>query len=110
MDFEQDDNLSQPAGPPSGQGKRPRKRGGWRIFWGVILVLSVMANIVLFLSLIGVVAIFATGQRGIFTEDVIRDGPRTTKIAVITVQGIINGEQAQDVYRRLKLARKDKRV
>jgi len=115
MDFEQDDNLSQPAGPPSGQGavqitEMPRKRGGWRIFWGVILAMSVLGNIVLFLMLIGVVAIFATGQRGIFAEEVIQDGPRATKIAVVTVEGIINGKEAQDVYRQLKLARKDKRV
>ena len=112
MDFEQDNNLSQPPGPtpPLGQGERPRKRVGWKIFWGVILALSVLANIVLFLVLIGVVAVFATGQRGIFAEEVIRAGPRATKIAVITVQGIIDSEQAQDVYRRLKLARKDKRV
>jgi len=86
MDFEQDNNLSgptepQPTEPISGLGAsrrrmEPRRKGaGWRIFWGIVLALSVMANIVLFFIVIGVVAIFATGQRGLLTEEVIREGP-----------------------------------
>lgn len=122
MDFEQNNNRSeplqpQPSEPASGlaQGapsvtKTPKKQIGWRIFWGVILALSVLANIALFLMLIGLVAVFATGQKGIFTEEVIQAGPRTTKIAVITVQGIIDSEQAQDIYQQLKRASDDKRV
>jgi len=122
MDFEQNNNLSESSEPqssepvsPSAQStsaiaETPKKRTGWKVFWGVILGLSVLANIALFLMLIGVIVVFATGQKGIFTEEVIQAGPRTTKIAVITVQGIIDGEQAQDVYRQLKLARKDKHV
>jgi protease-4 len=122
MDFEQNDNRSEPLQPqPSGsisglaQGalsvtKTPEKRIGWRIFWGILLGLSVLANIALFLMLIGLVAVFATGQKGVFTEEVIQDGPRTSKIAVIPVQGIIDNEQAQDVYRQIKSAQQDKRV
>jgi len=122
MDFEQNNNRSeplqpQPSEPISGLAdgaspvtKTPKKRTGWRIFWGIILGLSVLANITLFLMLIGLVAVFATGQKGIFTEEVIQAGPRTTKIAVITVQGIIDGEQAQDIYQQLKRASDDKRV
>ena len=120
MDFEQ--NNTGPTGPQSSEpvspsvqstaaiSERPRKRSGWKIFWGVILALSVLANIVLFLALIGVVAMLAAGQKGIFIEEVIQDGPRTTKIAVINVRGIIDDNQAQDVYRQLKTAREDKRV
>ena len=121
MDFEQDNNLSgpteqQPTEPISGLGAsrtrmEPRRKGaGWRIFWGIVLALSVMANIALFLMLLGVVAMFATGQRGILTEEVIREGPARTKIAMITVQGLIYGEQAENVYRQLKAARRDKHV
>jgi len=69
-----------------------------------------MANIALFFILIGVVAIFATGQRGLLTEEVVREGPARTKIAMITVQGVIYGEVASDVYRQLKAARRDKHV
>ena len=115
MDFEQNNNFSEPTEPQPVEPvqpvtKTPKKRTGWRIFWGIILALSVLANLVLFMMLIGVVAVFATGQRGIFTEEVIQDGPRTTKIAVITVKGIIDGEKAQDIYSQLKSAGEDKRV
>ncbi len=116
MDFEQNDNRTEPSGPipASAQGtlaaQIPKKRTGWRIFWGIILVLSVLANIALFIMLIGVVAVFATGQRGILSEEVIEKGPRTKKIAVISVQGIINSGQAQNVYQQLKVAREDRRV
>ena len=117
MDFEQNNNRAEAAGPgpalsqgtPSAA-KPPRKRTGWRIFWGVVLALSVLANIMLVLILIGVVAVFATGRRGIFVEEVIQAGPRTAKIAVISVQGIIDNERAGDVYRQLKSAGADKRV
>jgi protease-4 len=122
MDFEQNDNRTEPLQPQPlepiyglAQGassviNTPKKRTGWRIFWGIILGLSVLANIALFLMLIGLAAVFVTGQKGIFTEEVIQAGPRTAKIAVITVQGIINDEQAQDVYKQIKSARQDKRV
>jgi len=121
MDFEQDNNLSgptepQPTEPISGLGvsrtrMEPQRKGaGWRIFWGIVLALSVMANIALFLMLIGVVAIFATGQRGLLTEEVIREGPARTKIAMISVEGLIYGNVSSDVYRQLKAARRDKHV
>ena len=121
MDFEQGNDMSrpmepQPAEPIPGQDEsRPprepaRKRTGWRIFLGIILALSVLANIALFLMLIGVIAVFATGQRGMLNEEVIREGPARNKIAMITVQGIIHGDMAGDVYRQLKAARQDKRV
>jgi protease-4 len=69
-----------------------------------------MANIVLFLMLIGVVAVFATGQRSMLTEEVVREGPARNKIVMVNVQGIIHGELASDVYMQLKAARQDSRV
>jgi protease-4 len=115
MDFEQNNNRAEPIEPQPVEPiqpvtEAPKKRTGWRIFWGIVLALSVLANIVLFMVLIGVVAVFAAGQKGIFTEEVVQAGPRTTKIAVITVQGIINGAKAQDIYSQLNAARKDARV
>jgi protease-4 len=121
MDFEQDNNMSrplepQPAGPISGLNSGPpanrpaRKGSGWRIFWGIVLAFSVMANIAMFLILIGVVALFATGQRGMLTEEVIREGPSRNKIAVITLQGVIQGQLASDIYQQLKVAGRDRRV
>ena len=87
-----------------------RKGSGWRIFWGIVTALSVMANIALVLMLIGVVAVFAVGQSSMLAEEVIREGPARAKIAVITVEGIIYGESAKDVYSQLEKARHDKRV
>ena len=122
MDFEKDNHLSSPGEPePSSPPppisevtvpltEKPRRRTGWRIFWGIILVLSILANIALFMILIGVVAVFAAGQKGIFTEEVIQAGPRTTKIAVIKLEGIIDAAQARGLYQQMKVVRKDKRV
>ena len=121
MDFEQDNNFSSPmepqlTGPVSNLNAatpttRPARKGsGWRIFWGIVLAFSVMANFVLFLMLIGVVALFTTGQRGMFTEEVIREGPARNKIAVITLQGVIQGQLASEVYQQLKVAGRDRHV
>jgi protease-4 len=131
MDFEQNNNRSEPLQPasPAQRGEpqppeqiygftqgtspvinAPKKRTGWRIFWGIILGLSVLANIALFLMLIGLAVAFLAGQGGIFTEEAIQAGPRAAKIAVITVQGIIDEEQAREVYKQIKSARQDKRV
>ena len=121
MEYERNDDSSQPLGPqpePPIHGfsadypvaRPPRKRSGWRIFWGILLALSVLANIALFLMLMGIVAVFATGQGGILTEEVVREGPATQKIVVVNVQGIIHGNLANDVYRELKAARQDRRI
>ena len=121
MDYEQQNNMSspmepQPAGPIPGlnalpPAARPVKKGsGWRIFWGIVLAFSVLGNIALFLLLIGVVAVFASGQRGVLSEEVIREGPVRNKIAVISLQGVIHGQLADDVYRQLKVAARDRRV
>jgi protease-4 len=121
MDFEQGNNMSEPAQPQTPEPiptlpqtaqppeKRPKRRIGRKIFWGVILTLSVLANIALLLMLIGVVAVFAVGEQGL-TEEIIQAGPKTTKIAVIKVRGLIDDEQADDVRKQLKRAREDKRV
>ena len=121
MDYERNDDPSQPSGPqpePPIHGlsadypvtQPPRKRSGWRIFWGILLALSVLANIALLLMLMGIVAVFVSGQGGILTEEVVRQGPATQKIAIVNVRGIIHGNLADDVYRQLKAARQDRRV
>jgi len=121
MDFEQNNNISEPTQPQTPEPvppavqiaqppeKRPKRRTGRKIFWGIVLTLSILANIALLLMLVGVVAVFATGQRG-FIEEVIQKGPKTTKIAVIKLRGIIDDEQADDVHRQIRRARNDKRV
>ena len=118
MDFDKGNNHSEPMHPPrpiagldiSKPIKESARRSGWRIFWGIVLALSVVANVILFLMLIGIVTIFVAGQGSILAEEVIREGPAKDKIAVITVQGIIEGELANEVYGQLKAARHDNKV
>jgi protease-4 len=130
MDFDQNDNLpevgpweksqqSQPPGPPPPPvapaapptpAKPAKKRRGWKIFWGIVLTLSVLANIALFLMLLGTVAFFAVGDQRMLHEEVIHDGPRNSKIAVISLQGVIDDENAREVRKQLKRAREDRSV
>jgi protease-4 len=121
MDFKQNDNFQESQEqqisssiPNISQSTRPeqlsRKGIGWKIFFGIVLALSIMANIALFLMLVGIITIFTAGQKRIFTEEVLREGPRRNKIVVVTIDGIIYDEQAQNVYQQLKAARKDKQV
>jgi protease-4 len=114
MDFENIGGSSQQplGGIPSTQLVPAGKGGGgWKIFWGIITGLSMLGNLMLFLMLIGVaiVAFAGKGERK-FNEEVIQEGPRTAKIVIVSINGIIDEQQAQDVYRQLKEAREDKTV
>jgi len=115
MDFEQNNNqsgsseqhgFSSISGPAQ---QKPKKSSGWKIFWGIFIVLSVMTNILLFILLIfvGMAAALGAGTRGHFIEQVIQEGPRTRKISVINLTGIINDEQSANIYQQLKEARID---
>jgi protease-4 len=44
------------------------------------------------------------------TEEVVREGPASQKIAIVNVEGIIRGSLAEEVYSQLKAARHDARV
>lgn len=123
MDIEQNDNLSGPAEPQrdvpiSGLSpvappvQPPRRRSGWRIFWRIVLSLSILANVGLFLLLLVAGGALIVGQGGFLNEEVVRESRVGTKnkIAVINVQGIIHGQTAGDVYRQLKAARQDRNV
>lgn len=129
MDFEQNDNMaggSPPQGPQGPQPQppapvyspvqsappatKPRKRRGWRIFVGIVLVMSILANILLLVMLMGVVALFATGTGGMLVEEVVRESAAKDKIAIISVEGIIHGPLAKDVYNQLKVAGRDSHV
>lgn len=120
MNLEQNE-FGVPQQPSSGQQtvsaqaqelptKAGRQRTGWRILWIVFTVLSVLANIFLFLVVITLAAMFVSGQRGIFAEDVLVEGPRTAKIAVVGIEGVIDDGCFEDFSRRLKSAQKDERV
>ncbi|MHC4569326.1 MAG: signal peptide peptidase SppA, partial [Planctomycetota bacterium] len=86
------------------------KTGIGRIFWRIVLVMSIMTNIVLVFLLFGAAAFMVMGSGGLLTEEVVRKGPASDKIAMITIQGIIHGQAAGDVYRQLEAARQDRRI
>jgi protease-4 len=114
MDFGNINDPSQqqlggiPSPQPAPQGN---KGSGWRIFWGIITGLSMLGNVMLFLMLIGVgiIAFAGRGEKK-YTEEVIEEGPRSAKIAIVSIDGVIDEQQAQDVYWQLKTAREDKSV
>jgi len=121
MDYQDNNSGSgrsdaQDGGPVGRQGvpvwaaEAPKKKSGWAIFWGIFLGLSVFANIVFFLMIIGLVVIVAAGQTGMITEKVLVPGPGSSKIAVIRVRGVIDSAQAADVVELIQHAQKDHNV
>ncbi len=114
MEFQDNNNppnstQSHPL-PPVYAPENKRKGSIRRIFWNVIFILSILTNIVLFMMLMGVGMLVMTGQSGTLIEEVIREGPAGTKIAVVSIEGVIYDEEAENVYRQLKTARKDEQV
>jgi len=99
-----------PAQPVAGTPQDRRRRSLWRVFWGVVLALSIMINIGLFLLFLGFAGFFAVGGAGALHEYVLRDGPLHQKIAVVSVHGVIYDDLAKDVYRQLRAAVRDRRV
>ncbi len=103
-----------PPSPPAqayGPYPQPRKRSSLRrIFWAFLFGLSFLANVSLFLLLIGLIAFVATGRTRFYEEAVVREGPRSDKIVLVHVNGVIGDDQADYVYRQLQTARKDRSV
>jgi len=123
-----DDSSSPGAGPgenttiPSaivgtaGVPPQRRKASGWRIFWGLVVAFSVIANVILFFTLIAIVSAIISGPGELFdsadgfAEEVLIKGPTSKKIAVVRLEGIIDGAQSRKFKKQLKAARADKSV
>jgi protease-4 len=88
----------------------PQRHSGWRIIWGILFALSVLANVGLFLLflLVGLLAFERGGTRHL--EVVVRDGPRDNKIVLVNIGGIIDGQQAEEVHRQISEAKRDPAV
>ena len=111
MDFGNMNDISQ-AGAIS-QPPPPAKKGtGWKILWAIVTGFSVMTNVILFFVVVGAVILLASsgGRERKFSEEVIETGPRLTRIAVVSLDGIIDQDQAQNFYWQMKTARDDKTV
>ena len=79
------------------------------MLWAIGTAFSVLANVMMFFILIGVVLVFAsgTGRDRQFIEKIVEDGPRTVRIAIVSVDGIIAEQTAREVYQQIKTARRD---
>lgn len=87
--------------------EKPRKYSRFRFFWRLIFGLSVVANIMLFFMLLATAA-FVSGQ--LYIENVVKSGDPTKKIAVVSLEGVINNEMSKDVRKQIKEAAGDKFV
>ena len=96
--------------------KPPRKGSGWRIFWGIVIALSVIANVILFFTIIAMAAVIISGpgelfdSRDGFAEEVLIKGSASKKIAVVRLEGIIDSAQSQKFKKQLKAIKADKNV
>ena len=89
----------------------PRKKSrGWRVFWGILFTLSVLANIGMFLLLIGVFIAIASGQIDQYQMTVLQEGAPDQRIAVIDLTGTIDDDQADEIHRQIQVVRKDEGI
>jgi protease-4 len=92
----------------------PPKMSGWRIFLNVLLGLSIVANVIMFLIVLGVGIAAVTTEKFAgkteFMENTLADGPHTKKIAVINLYGIIQDDVSEEVRLQLKTAAEDNSV
>jgi protease-4 len=114
-DFTKQFSPDIPGIPPSpqpipGAGGKNSKGSGWKILWGIITAISVMANGLFFLILIGMAFFIAAGSERKVTEEVVKEGPRTAKIAIVSIDGLIDDRQVQDFHWQMKTARTDSAV
>ncbi len=104
------------AGGAMDAAKQPGKGSGWRIFWGVVIALSVVANVILFFIIIAMATVIISGPGELFdsrdgyAEEVLVKGPASKKIAVVRLQGIIDSAQSQKFKKQLKAIKADKNV
>lgn len=95
---------------------KKKKSSAWRIFWGVIIGMSIIANVFLLLMIIGIVGMFfsASGdlfdsQNG-FVEQTLIKGSSSDKIVVVRLEGIIDSIQSRKFTKQMNAAKKDKNV
>jgi protease-4 len=116
MNLEDDKNQAVPPQPPYPPPQpqtiyiqsQPAKKGILRRILGFLFMVPVVVvNLLLVFGLIGFFAFFFAGREGIYTEEVIEQGPITTKIAVVNLKELIDDENAKLINKQLKLASED---
>jgi protease-4 len=94
------------------QPQPPKKKSWWKIIWGIVTGLSILGNIILLMLLVIFAAFvfWGIGTEDYFYEDVIVRGPAFSKIVVINLDGIIDKQTSEDIYKQLRYAESDERV
>jgi protease-4 len=126
MDFENSPYSQIPVSPQSGPiptavplGFQPpaqeKKKGiGWKIFWGIVLFLSVLTNLFLLIAIIAMgtflshTAVRPTTPK--FDENILIDGSRSRSIAVISIDDVIDLPMSDRVQKQLQQASEDSSV
>ncbi len=98
--------------------KQKKKGSGWKIFWGIVITLSLLANAVMFIGIIGMVAMGSMIQTGSSSsavvdnlrEKVLVEGAKNKKIAVINITGLIDDEMSTWVRKQMKRCANDSSV
>lgn len=107
------DNPNQTPPPVPVVSEPKRSRGiGWKIFFGIILGISILANVILFFTIIVMVSVMMAGGGGkaYYNEKLVQEGPSSNKIVIINIAGIIDNKVAEQVEEQIKTARKDKNI
>jgi protease-4 len=108
MPFGQERERKQEHAAVSGMIEKPKKKGRfWRVLFGIFFSLSVLGNIFLFLMLVVIAALIASGPTGFLREEVLIKGPSTSKILVINLEGMILNQSARDIHEQIKSAKED---
>jgi len=116
MDFEHDrESLYSPVSgndPDAKKLKDPprKKRPILMIFFSILFIFSILANFLLIVLLVVASMMVSTSRSDSFIENVVREGSSSKKIAVVRIQGIIDGETCEQVRKQLADAKKDRNV
>ena len=123
MDYDPNDMVDMPSNnsqPSQGPVEKiiiekevkPKRSFFWRLFSFFLVCISVLANIVVLLVIVGIIAILVgagSASESVETE-VIVPGPKTQKIAVLSVVGLIDDKLYDFFHSQMEAARKDKLV
>ena len=91
---------------------RPKRSFLGRLFSFLFVCISVLVSIVILLVIVGVIAVLtgAGSKTKSVDSEVIAAGPKTQRIAVISLGGLIDDKQYDFFHSQLKAAREDKLV
>ena len=103
------ENTCQPNLPESPR-QNSSKGLAWKIFFGIVLAFSIIANLLLVMALIASAVFLTSAKSDYYVEKVLEEGRASNKIAVIRIEGIISGDMCEKITKQIKTAKEDKTV